>query len=182
MKSVWGETHSPIPNHEITQDINQRFPVRVPVSKTYTRVHRIILRSADKTSGTTDDASFAVTLPNVKSPKCKVVVESFYMVNGSYAAELNNGFYHIHWRGLSQPLSYSSRMKSTSDMIATVKGCVYVPHGSSHESLGIPLGDTSALNGVVNIYFTSPAITSFSTKMSDWVLVMSVVEDQETSD
>ena len=178
--STWGETHKQVPHTSITQEYDQNYPVKLQKSKPYTRTHRVILRSVDKTSGTIDDATFKVDLPHIKSGKCKLVIENFFMTTNANLTEFNNNYYHIHLKQYNQPLSYSSSTKGTTDIIATLKGVDYLA-GSlpTHEAVGIPISDTSIFKGVLNIAFSSTSITSLSTKLGEWVLTLVVVEEDE---
>lgn len=171
--SSYGETHKSVPNTTITQEYAQHFPVKESSTKPYTRIHRVILRSKDLTTGSKSDAIFRVDVPEIKSQKCKLVVESFYMTNGTSYNDLVAGVYHVHWRYFSDPLSYSSINKSTTDILMTLKGTSFI----NSSDVGISVADKSIFQGNINISLSSADITDFATKVEDWVLTLNVIEE-----
>lgn len=85
----------------------------------YERVHTLTLCSDDKISGTVNNAVFATNDMLIKSEKCKLVVDDFLMTSGSNSYAFENAPLHIHIKGLTNPLSYSSGTKGTCDIVHT---------------------------------------------------------------
>ena len=161
------------------RDNNQNYPSqRMPKTQAYPKVHKIIINSKDVNSGDLLNGYYNVRLSHsINSDRCMFILDSFLV---DETAE-NNGLlihpYNIHISELSQPNSYSTKTKSNTDVVVSLKGRDYNNYANL-QSCGSPIVQRGFFdNALWNIYFTSDIDPLTDTNFNgDWTMVIYVVE------
>jgi hypothetical protein len=127
------------------------------------KTYRIYLNSADRNSGTVDNAIFNVNFP-ILDPDSSVPwmlwLEEFYINDQDSNSSLASETYHVRLRQMANSTVFSTDSKPN-DILSLVKGFYHdrlAPSG--HE--GIVVHDKTFFNSKQwNVYLTSPRFTSF---------------------
>ena len=131
------------------------FPPEKPIQP-FIKPYRLILHSADRDSGTTDNATFFVDFkdPDMMNAKTFMMcVESFILQN-TVTTTISNKMYYVRMGNLSRSMCQGKTLPK--DVIQTVYGNTYQNPCPMASSLGVSIVDKSFLqNNNFNIYFTN---------------------------
>lgn len=122
----------------------------------YIKPYRLILNSADRDSGTIDNANFFVDFKDpemMNAQSFMMCVESFILQN-TVTTTISNKMYYIRMANLHRSLCQSKTLPK--DVIQTVYGNLYQNPSPVSNSLGVSIVDKGFLqNNNFNIYFTN---------------------------
>lgn len=156
----------------------------VKITRPYPQFSRLVLRSKDIAYGTTKDAFFNISGVDKLHAPAVLMVESFYLQDEDTASNLAKRVLEIHLRGLSQPRSWDSSKKGTTDVLCTLLGYSYENKSPSADGAGVPVTDPNFLQqGVLNFYFTKGDGSAFSADefKGDWVMTLLIVPYDEST-
>lgn len=156
----------PKPHHEIKA-----------ISRPYPQFFRIVLRSADRDSGSTKiNAQFSgVAMPERFSAPAVLIVNSFTLENADSSALVNNAL-ELHLGGIVHPRSFDSANKTATDLLCVVNGYSYINQNPAADSVGLPITDPNQFqNAHLNVYFKNTGGSALSDFTGDWCLILDII-------
>lgn len=151
-----------------------------PAIKKKQRTARIVLRGADRLSGSLSSAQFYVQLPDTFiSKRLKVVVESFLVATAPLSStNLETYPYCINIRELKNPYSYESTNKGTHGIIACLQTRNF-QNASTSSTACSTLVDRDVFQRPITIDISSTYfdVTAANGLSNGWTLVLAIVDE-----